>query len=82
MWKYLTNRVFSGGKKITSNVKTIYKAQFCLVDIDDISAESLKEVFKLTKLPELLLDEKANKVIDSKYWKEELKAGCECRIKE
>lgn len=45
------------------------------VIIGDISPERLQECFELSKPPEFLLDKEANEIIDSKYWKELLKAG-------
>lgn len=42
----------------------------------------MREYFNLSKLPKFLLDEETNKIIDSRYWKEELEAGSEYRIRE
>ena len=51
------------------------------VIIGDISPERLQECFELSKPPEFLLDKEANEIIDSKYWKELLKAGHTYHIK-
>ena len=80
VWKSFKNWKFNEGT--TANVKILYKTQFYLVEIDNISPEDLREYFNLSKLPKFLLDEETNKIIDSRYWKEELEAGSEYRIRE
>ena len=80
VWKSFKNWKFNEGT--TTNVKILYKTQFYLVEIDNISPEDLREYFNLSKLPKFLLDEETNKIIDSRYWKEELEAGSEYRIRE
>ena len=65
-----------------SKVTIVYKKQCDSVEIDDISPEDLQECFNLSKPPKFLLDEKGQEFIHSKYWKEELKAGCTYRVKE
>ena len=64
------------------NVKIVYRKQSCQVEVDDISPESLQEYFDLPNPPTFLVDEKESEIIDSKYWKSELKPGSTYRIKE
>ena len=65
-----------------SKVKIVYNRQSYSAKIDDISPDVLQECFSLQMKPKFLFDEKAHEIIDSKYWKDELKPGHIYRIKE
>lgn len=64
------------------NVKTVYRRLSNQVEIDYILPESLQEYFDLPNPSTFLVDEKASEIIDSKYWRSELKPGSTYRIRE
>ena len=65
-----------------SKVKIAYNRQFYSAEIEHIYPEVLQECFSLQMKPKFLFDEKAHEIIDSKYWKDELKPGYKYHIKE
>ena len=65
-----------------NKVKIVYKGLTYPVEIEDISARRMQERFNLSNPPEYLTEERAGVIIDSKYWKSELKAGSTYLIRE
>ena len=63
-------------------VTIAYKDKPVTLDIEDISPDTLQEVFELPDPPKFLRDVNSNKIILSKNWGTQLKKGSLYRIKE